>query len=148
MLQNGWFKRYQKTEQGKSVRKSGIHPKEALLARWAAEELESVRAALPREVGLRVADIPVMIEPEPGPALIADGVEPDVMGLFVGSDFEHERDGRGELPSQIFLFLNPLWAEAGGDPVRFREEVRRTYLHEIGHYLGWEEADLSRRDLE
>lgn len=130
------------------MRNSGTHPKETLLVRWATEELESVRAALPPEVRARVVSIPVMIEREPGPALTADGVEPDVMGLFVGSDFAHEAEGRGELPPQIFLFLNPLWAEAAGDPLRFRDEVRRTYLHEIGHYLGWAEEDLFQRDLE
>jgi predicted Zn-dependent protease with MMP-like domain len=35
-----------------------------------------------------------------------------------------------------------------GDAATFREEVRRTYLHELGHYLGLDEDDLADRDLD
>jgi predicted Zn-dependent protease with MMP-like domain len=30
----------------------------------------------------------------------------------------------------------------------FREEVRITFLHELGHYLGLNEEDISERGLE
>jgi len=30
----------------------------------------------------------------------------------------------------------------------YREEVRVTYLHELGHYLGWDEDDLTARGLD
>ena len=30
----------------------------------------------------------------------------------------------------------------------FREEVRLTYLHELGHYLGWDEDELTARGLD
>jgi len=30
----------------------------------------------------------------------------------------------------------------------FREEVERTYLHELGHYLGWDEDDVAARGLD
>jgi len=30
----------------------------------------------------------------------------------------------------------------------YREEVRITFLHELGHYLGLDEGDLSERGLE
>jgi predicted Zn-dependent protease with MMP-like domain len=30
----------------------------------------------------------------------------------------------------------------------FQEEVRRTYLHELGHYLGLDEEALAERDLD
>jgi len=35
--------------------------------------------------------------------------------------------------------------EAG---TRVDEEVRRTYLHELGHYLGLDEEALAERDLD
>jgi predicted Zn-dependent protease with MMP-like domain len=30
----------------------------------------------------------------------------------------------------------------------FRDEVRLTYLHELGHYLGWDEDELAARGLD
>ena len=30
----------------------------------------------------------------------------------------------------------------------FREETRLTYLHELGHYLGWGEDELAARGLD
>ena len=33
-------------------------------------------------------------------------------------------------------------------PAAYREEVRITYLHELGHYLGWDEDEVAERGLE
>ena len=52
------------------------------------------------------------------------------------------------LPPQILLFLANIWDYAGGAEPAFREEVRVTYLHELGHYLGWDESDLEVRGLD
>ena len=35
-----------------------------------------------------------------------------------------------------------------GDVEIFRDECRLTYLHELGHYLGWDEDDLTARGLD
>lgn len=118
------------------------------LQRWADEETAAARAALPVEVRRQVESVPVVCDWEPAPELVADGVEPDTLGLFVGADFVHQTDGQGELPPQILLFLGPLWEESGRSERRFRVEVRRTIWHEIGHYLGWDESDLAARGLE
>jgi predicted Zn-dependent protease with MMP-like domain len=34
------------------------------------------------------------------------------------------------------------------DEEGFREEVRVTFLHELGHYIGFNEDDLEQRGLE
>jgi len=52
------------------------------------------------------------------------------------------------LPAQIILFLENLWDFAEEDEEFFREEVRTTYLHELGHYLGLNEIDLEERGLD
>jgi predicted Zn-dependent protease with MMP-like domain len=51
-------------------------------------------------------------------------------------------------PPQILLYLDNLWDYAGADPETFAEEVRVTYLHELGHFLGWDEEDLAARGLD
>jgi len=52
------------------------------------------------------------------------------------------------MPPQIILFLENLWDFAEGDEEMFREEVATTLLHELGHYLGLDEDDLTDRGLE
>ena len=52
------------------------------------------------------------------------------------------------LPPGIILFLRNLWDLAEGDEPFYRAEVRTTYLHELGHFLGLDELDLEERGLE
>jgi predicted Zn-dependent protease with MMP-like domain len=51
-------------------------------------------------------------------------------------------------PTQIILFLENLWEFAGTDEAAYREEIRITYLHELGHYFGMDEDDLEARGLD
>jgi len=44
--------------------------------------------------------------------------------------------------------LENILEEAEDAGTTFEEEVRRTYLHELGHYLGLDEAALAARDLD
>ena len=68
------------------------------------------------------------------------------MGLFTGAEFADA--GAEVLPPQIILFLGNLWDFAGGDEEIFRDEIHTTYLHELGHFLGLDEEDLTDRGLE
>ena len=77
-----------------------------------------------------------------------DGVESDTLGLFLGDPYPDEISGDDPLPPQIILFINNLWDLAGDNEETFREEVRTTLLHEIGHYFGLDEEDLEVRGLE
>lgn len=44
--------------------------------------------------------------------------------------------------------MENLWDFAEGDVETFRDETRLTYLHELGHYLGWDEDELAARGLD
>ncbi len=115
----------------------------------AQEVVAKVLRRLPPEVREAAAIVPVCSEPQPNPALLADGCEPDILGLFVGHEHGAEWHGGDlPLPPQILLFLDNLWDYAEGDEAVFRDEVRLTYLHELGHYLGWDEDEIAARGLE
>ena len=113
----------------------------------AREEVAGVLRRLPAELRARASAVALRLEPVPGPELIADGVDGDLLGLFVGPDFEGEGE-HGSLPPQIILFLASLWDFAEAEETFYREEVRTTYLHELGHYLGLDEDDLEERGLQ
>jgi predicted Zn-dependent protease with MMP-like domain len=112
----------------------------------ALAEVEVTVSALPKPLRERAEKLPVTFERQPNGDLQADGIEPDTLGLFAGPEFAEE--GNVPLPPQIILFLENLWDFAEGDEVIFREEVRRTLLHELGHYLGLDEDELTERGLE
>ena len=103
---------------------------------------------LPPPLRRQAQALPVTYEPRPNDAILADGYDPDLLGLFVGKSFDEEEMGAIDVPPQILLFLENLWEFAAGDVKVFRDEVRTTYLHELGHYLGLDELDLEERGLE
>ncbi len=91
----------------------------------------------------------MVYRPRPDTEMVEeDGMEEDLLGLFVGLSYRDMDSGVQDLPAQILLFLENLWAFSEGDPDLFREEVARTYLHELGHYLGLDEDGLMERDLD
>ena len=114
----------------------------------ARAETEATLAGLPPPLQVRARALPVTYEGYPTPEMVDDGIEPDTLGLFVGESFTEEGHTTDPLPAQILLFLENLWDEAEGDVVRYREEIRTTLLHELGHYLGLEEGQLTDRGLE
>ena len=119
------------------------------LERMAKREVEALRLQLPREMARQAADVPVVYLPRPTKAMVRDdGIDPDLLGLFVGPNCAEGVESGDPLPPEILLFLENLWDYAEGDEDVFREEVRVTYYHELGHYLGLEEGDLEDRGLE
>lgn len=113
------------------------------LKNLAEAEVADVLAALPKPLAERARQVPVLFEQVPDPD---DGMGDDVLGLFTGPELAHEGDE--PLPPQIILFLENIRDEAEENEAAFRNEVRITYLHELGHYLGLDEDDLFERGLE
>jgi predicted Zn-dependent protease with MMP-like domain len=112
----------------------------------ALTEVEATLEVLPKPLRERAEKLPVTFERQPNAGLQADGIEADTLGLFTGPEFADE--GNVPMPPQIILFLENLWGFAKGDEGIFRGEVRTTFLHELGHYLGLDEDELTERGLE
>ena len=74
-------------------------------------------------------------------------LDEDLLGLFEGnSRLDPAPESPQELP-RIRLFLDNLWDHADGDVDAFREEIRITLLHELGHYLGLNEDQVAALGL-
>ncbi len=116
------------------------------LCALATAEIEATLAALPEPLRNRAEKLPVTFERLPNEGLQADGIKVDTLGLFTGSEFAEE--GQVPMPSQIILFLENVWEYAEGDENAFRDEIRVTFLHELGHFFGLDEGDLADRGLE
>jgi predicted Zn-dependent protease with MMP-like domain len=116
------------------------------LRKLALAEIEATLADLPKPLREQARKLPVTFEPVPNAGLQADGIAEDTLGLFTGAEFADA--GAEVLPPQIILFLDNLWDFAEGDEEIYCEEVRTTFLHELGHFLGLDEDDLTERGLE
>lgn len=116
------------------------------LKKLAMEEVEATLAELPARLRAEATRLPITFEPRPNAGLQADGIMDDTLGLFVGPEFAEE--GQVPMPPQIILFLENLWDFSEGDEAAFQDEVHTTLLHELGHFLGLDEDDLTDRGLD
>ncbi len=118
------------------------------LQQLAQAEVDATLAELPAPLRERAARLPVTFEPTPNADFVAEGIEPDSLGLFTGPAFGEEEHAASPVPPQIILYLENLWDYAEGDAEIYLDEVHTTYLHELGHYLGLNEDDLTERGLD
>jgi len=112
----------------------------------ASEEVEATLKGLPKPLRERAGMLVVTTERRPNAGLQADGIEEDTLGLFCGPEFVEEE--HVPMPPQIILFVENIWDMVEGDEKGFREEIRTTFLHELGHYFGLDEDGLIERGLE
>jgi predicted Zn-dependent protease with MMP-like domain len=118
------------------------------LTQIAADAVGAAQRQLPPEIRPLARGVAVHYERLPGADLIAEGFPDDILGLFTGSPHGTELADTQPAPPQILLYLENLWDFAEDDVEIFREEVRLTYLHELGHYLGWDEDQIAARGLD
>lgn len=116
------------------------------LSRWADEELKALLKVLPKDVQDAADKVSISMEEKPGSGALDEDLSGDELGLFEGPTAMEEPDP-SELP-RIRLFLANLWEWVSEDEQDFRDEVGTTFLHELGHYLGWDEDDVNERGLE
>jgi predicted Zn-dependent protease with MMP-like domain len=110
--------------------------------------IAKAKRKLPAAVAAAATALPVVCHDWPSEEIMDGEFEPDILGLFVGDPLGAEPGFGNAAPAQILLFLESIYDYAEGDMRIFRDEVRITYLHELGHYLGWDEEDLEARGLE
>jgi predicted Zn-dependent protease with MMP-like domain len=108
---------------------------ERLKARAESVVEETIRE-LPPEVLAEARKVPVLFEQQ-------NRKEPDIFGTY--GHFTPNEIGEANGPIVLYLAtIDDFCAEEGGD---FADEVRLTYLHELGHHFGWDEDDLEARGL-
>ena len=118
------------------------------LVEIAAAAVGAAQRQLPPELRPVARGVAVHYEARPAPDVLAEGFPPDILGLFTGSPHGAELATDRPAPPQILLYLESLWEFSEQDAEIFRAEVRLTYLHELGHYLGWDEDEVAARGLE
>ena len=117
------------------------------LERRVGEIVRHVMAELPSDLRTLAERVPVFCEWEMSEHWVEEGVADDSMGLFSGPALNEPTDPDCLESPSITFFLAELWDYCGEDLPTFDEEVRITYIHEFGHYLGLDESELEARGL-
>ena len=120
----------------------------AQLTEIAAAAVGAAQRQLPPAIRPLARGVPVHYQRTPAPDVLAEGFPADILGLFTGRAHGLELAHDNPAPAQILLYLDNLWDFAEADVAYFRDEVRLTYLHELGHYFGWNEDELTARGLD
>ena len=103
----------------------------------AQKVVDKTMAELPTEITAEAAKVPVLFEEE-----CAD--DPEILGRY--GHFEPGEISPANGPIVLYLAAIADFCEDEGSD--FGDEVRVTYLHELGHHIGLDEGDLEARGLE
>lgn len=119
------------------------------------EEFEGAIAdaldAMPDEIVDELENIVILAQDEPEDWQlenqdIGEGESGDMLGYYDGVSLYERADGYGgpgDLPDSIFIFKGPH-ERLEGTREEILEEVRRTVVHEIGHYFGMDEVRIDQ----
>ncbi len=115
----------------------------------ASAEVNRVMMQLPGNIAEAAKAVTVILETSPGPEVHPEFTPSQLLGYFTGHTIAQDA-GLGEAPTppRIYLYIENLYKYALFRPRLFKREVRRTFLHELGHFLDWDEEDLRFRDLD
>lgn len=110
------------------------------------QAVEEALYDLPDEFARHLGNVAVLIEDEPSPELLRSlGLSPrhdTLFGLYRGVPLDQRPAAHGNmLPDTISIFYRPL-LRACASPARLRREIRKTVIHEIGHYFGLGEEEI------
>lgn len=103
---------------------------------------------MPSDLRQLASAVPVIYQAYADEETVSQGFEPDILGLFVGEPVGREANSDNPVPSCIILYVNSIWDYCEGSATAYRKEVRLTFLHELGHYLGWDEEQVAAHGLE
>ena len=109
--------------------------------------LDKILASLPRVIREAVLEVPVLAEPKPTPEMAehAPAINPEVLGMFVGTSVGHKLSASGY--GDVVLLFQKNLERAGRNRQEVSKEIKITLFHEYGHYLGFDEEELEHLGL-
>jgi predicted Zn-dependent protease with MMP-like domain/Tfp pilus assembly protein PilF len=117
------------------------------IARERFEELsQAAFDELPERIRKLLDNVPILVSDYPSLELVAEGNDPRMMGFFSGIPYPEKSSGTPPHLDCVFLYqLNIERFCRNADEVE--EEIRRTLLHETGHFFGLSEEELEAMGL-
>jgi predicted Zn-dependent protease with MMP-like domain len=110
--------------------------------------VRKVLEEIPEPFGAHLREVEVVIEDEASADMLRSlGMEPDtdqLFGLYEGVPLDERADTESLLlPDRITIFYRPLVREFR-TPWAIAREVRRTVIHEVGHFFGLDDEEIEK----
>jgi predicted Zn-dependent protease with MMP-like domain len=110
----------------------------------AFEIADELLATLPPDLRAEAETVILEVQERPDPERLP-GEGRTLLGLYEGVPLvERHADGVLLQPDRITLFQGPLQSLARTE-VELRHQMRRTLIHELGHFFGFDEDELKKR---
>jgi predicted Zn-dependent protease with MMP-like domain len=107
----------------------------------AQRQIAETQRALPEPIQARATEVPVFLRR-------AGTRKSDAsLGVFEGYSLLDGTPTQPDEMPRITLFLDTLARAAKYQRTVFLREVQITYLHELGHYFGWDEEQIANVGL-
>jgi len=103
----------------------------------AQRQIVEIQGVLPESIRGRATEVPVFFSRARGKWL----------GVFQGYSLMAGVPALPDEMPRITLFIDTLAEAANYRRTMFLREVRKTYLHELGHYFGWDEGRIANVGL-
>ncbi len=107
----------------------------------AQREVAEIQNALPEPIRARALEVPVFL------ISAKDRQGEMCLGIFEGCSLMDGLPTQPDEMPRITLFVETLARAANYRRTVFLREVRTTYLHELGHYFGWDEGQIANAGL-
>lgn len=107
----------------------------------AQQQIADLQRALPEPIRARALEVPVFF------GRVRDGKSSACLGVFEGYSLREGPPTQPDELPRITLFIDALAQATNYQRAPFLHEVRITYLHELGHYFGWDEGQVARAGL-
>ena len=113
-----------------------------------AQAVEAAIGELPGEFRAAVDNVAVLVEEEADPGTLAEmgiGHPHDLLGLYRGVPLPERGSGyAGAEPDQVSLYRGAILAYSAAEGIPVTDCVRNVLIHELGHYLGYDDEQLER----
>jgi len=117
----------------------------------ALEEFESVAEAalaeLPQELLERLGNVAVLIADRPSQEMVADGIDPRVLGLYHGVPMAKRSISFGAPYADTIHLFRANLERVAATRAALVKRIRVVVLHETAHFFGYSEAQLRRMGL-
>jgi predicted Zn-dependent protease with MMP-like domain len=107
----------------------------------AQQHVAEIQQTLPEPIRTHATEVPVFF------SRARDRRTGTFLGLFEGYSLIQGPPAQPDEMPRITLFVDTLAQAANYRRALFLREVRTTYLHELGHYLGWDEDQVAEAGL-
>lgn len=111
------------------------------------ELVEEAIDTIPPRFARQVRNVAIVIEDAASPELLRDmemSVDDGLLGLYQGTPLtEREWNHGNALPDRITLFQQTIEEDGAGDEDEIIVAIGETLIHELGHYFGLSEDEIT-----